>query len=121
MTTLLKWDCYNTGEKRIDLGVTFTLNYVCACVHPSYFAFRDVVHFDRRAICPAADEDCIPVTRLHVYVTNEGKSLLEGWVSVEGRLREAPETIFEVRQKIYQMIWTYVLLYIISPLFKQRS
>lgn len=58
--------------------------------------FGDLVHFDRVAICPAADDDCIPVDRLHVSFSLVDGKVLDGWASLRGRFRDDNGLMFEV-------------------------
>jgi hypothetical protein len=63
--------------------------------------FDDLVHFDRVAICPAADDDCVPVDRLHVLFSLIDGQSLEGWASLRGRFREDNGFMFEVLSEPY--------------------
>jgi len=56
----------------------------------------DVVHFDRMALCPAADDDCVPVERLHVTFSLIDGSTYDGWVSLRGRFRDDNGFMLEV-------------------------
>ena len=71
----------------------------------------DVVHYDRTALCPPPDSDCIAVTRLRIYVcraedTSENDrnkpqkyTLVKGWVSLTGRVYDDTDPIMEIISK----------------------
>jgi len=62
--------------------------------------YRQSVFFDKRVRIEPTDRRCIPVIRMHVYVTDTGgKVTTDGWVSLTGRTIADKAPIFKITRE----------------------
>ena len=60
--------------------------------------YHTIVHFDRIVRVDPTDKRCKPVDRLHVYYKDPKGWLVEGWLSMSGRIIEDTDPIMKVRK-----------------------